>query len=455
MPRNVLIVTESFPPNGDIAARRYAGLAPHLESFGWRPWILTTHGRGSLPARIPDAQILRVGEYPHPLPPAASGTATAAPARTANTLKRFAKAVLKTAIDSTGSRLTVLIPGNHAWYRESKRRQDELLDRLPEMDAVVGCFRPAAGPMIAARFADAFGCPWIAELRDLGALLPGRRNPLAEYVNRAIERRMYRTASGFVTVSPTLARILQREYGRPSAVVYNGWDAELDSPGAIANSVTPFAGVDRAPAPGSYFYYAGLFYPHRMSSVLAVLDAMTSLPDLHFAVRSLGPESLEEQLRAETQQRGLTQRVHILPPCPPAQVNAEAASAFANLVLEELEVGDESGRGTLTGKFLKLLPLRPAVLAVARPDSDIGPILDRSGKGRLCSSAGDIRSFAIAVRAGSVGAGDPAAIEEFSMPTQAGVLAGILDATIAQSAARTVSVGTRAARNSTALGDAA
>ena len=55
--KNLWILTRDFPPKSNVAAKRFAGLAPHLESWGgvrgsWLFVILRT-GTGSYPVGYP------------------------------------------------------------------------------------------------------------------------------------------------------------------------------------------------------------------------------------------------------------------------------------------------------------------------------------------------------------------------------------------------------------------
>ncbi|MBW3539421.1 MAG: hypothetical protein KY476_04055 [Planctomycetes bacterium] len=422
MARNVLIVTESFPPTNDIAARRFGFLAPHLERHGWGAWVLTTQGEGPLPVRLPAERLFRIGRGSNTLP----RRAPAEPADRRNTVRRlrqFAWSTLRRTIDLTGSRVFSLYPANFAWRRCVENRRDEIRSWLPPIDLVIGSFMPAAAAMIAANLAHDLRVPWLADIRDLASEIPGRRNPLARGLDRLIERRLFRTAAGFLTVSPTLAELLSNVHRRAAAVIYNGWDADGEREGHAEGSAAA-KGAHQSPG----LYYAGILYPHRMAAAFAVLEAMAARPGVRWTLRSLGPAVLEDRLKREARRLNVDDRLEILSACDPTIVARESAAALANLVLEELDRRHLATRGTLTGKFLKLLPLGRPVLAVARSDSDIGPILERTATGRLCSTPAQIVDFLDAAAAAPAEfRGRRAAVAEFSMEVQAARLAGLLD----------------------------
>jgi hypothetical protein len=165
-----------------------------------------------------------------------------------------------------------------------------------------------------------------------------------------------------------------------------------------------------------------------MPAAEMILDALRLHPGVSWKVRSLGPAPLEKQLIDDARRLGVADRLEILPPADPAVIRREGDAALANVVLEEVDCREPAGRGVLTGKFLKLLPAPPAVLAVARADSDIGPILARTARGRLCSSAAAVAAFLQHVESRPDDfRGNAEVVREFSMSAQAAALARLLD----------------------------
>ena len=191
----------------------------------------------------------------------------------------------------------------------------------------------------------------------------------------------------------------------------------------------PTASVGMAPIGASYLYHAGRLYPERIPAAVLVMEALARHGESYFVLRSLGSPELDARLRREAARLDVADRVHLLPPCDPATVDAEARAAWANVVLSGLDRRHPWDRGTLTGKFLQLVALRPPVLSVARPDSDMGPILERTQKGEVCSTAGEIHEFLTKTirRTPSALSGNPREVERFSKRRQAGVFCRFLD----------------------------
>lgn len=416
MSKNVLIVSHSFPPLNNIAARRFGFLTPHLERHGWTPWVLTTESNGPLPVGISAEQVIRIGRHPQATEriesPAAHKKRLPPAARAVRGLLAHTKMQLR-AVDYTC----------FAWRRQAVERTEEVRRRLPRIDAVVGTFGPAASLWIARHFANLLGAPWAADFRDLAALRHDGRPAIARFIDRMIESRLLRGAAAITATGRLWADILERAHGIPAAVVYNGWDAEVFTAGSHNRDAVARLSGSR------YLHYAGRFYPERMKAAFTVLAALAAEPGLRLLVRSLGPPHLEKAFCDEAKRLGVRNRVHLMQPCPPAQIAAETDLAAANLVLDDVVDSFESSRGVLTGKFLELVAGRRPVLAVTQPASEMGPILAATKKGRICSTAEEIRSFLRDIEGGTVNCeGDRPEIDRYSKASQAAVLAEVLNA---------------------------
>ena len=416
MSKNVLIVSHSFPPLNNIAARRFGFLSPHLSRHGWTPWVITTESEGPLPVGIPERQIIRVGRHPQSTariesPSVGHGRRLSPPIRLARKMLASAKLQLR-AVDYTCL----------GWRREVVEKTDGIARRLPAIDAVLGTFGPAASIWIARHFSKKLAAPWVADYRDLAALRHDGRPLAARHVDRLIERRILNGAAAVTSTGRTWADILNKAYRIPAEVIYNGWDPEVFTSGEETDCVSPR---------GRYLHYAGRFYPERMQAASVVLETVALEADLKLLVRSLGPPDLEKAFLDEARRLGVMNRIHVLQPCSPALVAAEADRAVANLVLDDVADTYESSRGVLTGKFLELVARKRPVLAVTQPDSEMGPILSATKKGRVCTTVADVRGFLRDIDAGLQPAeGDAAQIDRYSKASQAAVLANLLDSLI-------------------------
>ncbi|MGB6045288.1 MAG: glycosyltransferase [Pirellulales bacterium] len=419
--KNALIFTQSFPPTNVVSARRFGYLSLHMARLGWQPWIVTMNGSGPLSLPIDETTIFRFGQHPHQT----DEGSTRGPSRTSEYLATAGKLCAR----KLGLRYSAVTPANWQWYNSVLARRRGIRLSMPKIDLVLGSYAPEHALWLARRFSEEIGAPWVADFRDLAALYAPDQRGVIRWLDRKLERSLMRSAAHITTVSPTLAEALQTTYQRPATVIFNGWDtADQDAPGCESVCDLPT---------DPYLFYAGRLYRHRMASVVLLLEALRQSPGVHFRFRSLGPTDLENEIREHAVRLGISQNVHILPPAEPAQIKIESRAALANVVVEDLGQVDRYSAGNLTGKFLKLLALEPPVICIARPDSDTGPILEQTGKGRLSHLAGDVIDF---IRAASQPrhpfVGSKTAIERFRSVEQAQNLCDLFDRIVDSSPSR-------------------
>lgn len=400
---NVLIVSYFFPPSNDIGARRFGTMASCLEKTGIHVNVLTTHSQGSLPLAIAEDQVVRVGENRQ--------KSAAVEDLTAEKLPLLIDFIRSPARNS-GFYLWSVDRTVTTWYQDIKTNIADIDSYIEKPDLIIGSFGPSAS-LWGARFLSwHFGRPWIADYRDLGALRDDKRCVLAKAIDRIIEKRLLSSASAITTVSQTLKGILANRYRKPSEVIYNGWDKEL-------NNIIHESPVNG----GNYLYYAGRFYPAQMQAIQLLLETLVDFPALTLVIRSLGPNDLNRHILMHAAGLELNDRVMLLPPCDQQIVNNEAEGARANLVVEDMSVRTKWTRGTLTGKLFELLVRTPPILAIGRPDSEIGEILQQTHKGVLCSTRNDIIKFITSIyNSNSSYLADSMAIDIFSRERQAAKL---------------------------------
>lgn len=370
--KKVLIITYSFPPLNNIAARRFGELAPYMRSLGWEPIILTTSSKGSLPIRISEKFIYRYGKHPQ-LTTKLNNEDKKSLIRSLLNLKRVLGFNLRT-IDRTYKN----------WYRYIKKNDKELLKN--KFDVILATFGPGASLFLGRYYSKKLSIPWIADFRDLGALYQDKyykQNLLARKLDLIVEKRVLSSASAITTIGNTFVNVLKKNYNKPTYMIYNGWDIEQNYGRKL----------DRK----KYLYYAGRFYPHQMKSVYMLINTLKKHKNINLVIRSLGPEPLNKKIEEFTKSVGIIDQVRILEPLEPKDVLLESQRALVNIVFEDLDKTIAWKKGVITGKLLGLLPLNPPVLAIARKDSEIGEILRDTNKGKLCSSINEIDNFLTSV----------------------------------------------------------
>lgn len=370
--KKVLIITYSFPPLNNIASRRYADISKYLESYDWEPYILTTNSTGPIDIPIPQSNIYRVSSHPQKGSQVKEESSGGGIKAEIMNLKR-----------DIGFNSRIIDRTYYNWYRQIKKMDLNSLKKQ-NFDMIIASFGPGAALFIGRFLSKKLGVPWVADFRDLGALYRDnsfKQNAIFSKIDLMIEKRILQSASMIITVSKGLKDVLERQYNKPTDVIFNGWEKQLNE-----NSSLTFERKE------PYIYYAGRFYPHQMESIHVLLRAIKG-SDLNFKIRSLGPRYLNEEIIEYAKSIGVLTKVKLLDPAEPAIVDLESTNAKINLVVEDLDKLYEWKKGTLTGKLLNLLIKSPPILAIARDDSEIDTVLKETGKGLLCSTEREVQEF--------------------------------------------------------------
>jgi glycosyltransferase involved in cell wall biosynthesis len=168
--------------------------------------------------------------------------------------------------------------------------------------------------------------PFVYDAHDLWLGRPRReRGRLAFALNQAwytvIERLLVPRAAATLTVSPPIARHLERRYGLPAVTLVPNYPEEEPVPRVRDLRSLP-EGERIAPNRPIILYLGGLMAGRGLEGLIDAV-ALTERPQLVF----LGSGQLEGLLRARAAERGIPGRVHFLPPVPPGEVVAVAGSA--------------------------------------------------------------------------------------------------------------------------------
>lgn len=373
--KKVLIVTYSFPPLNNIASRRFGEMVPFLKDNGWEPHILTTNSNGTLPTLISGDLIKRFGHHPQ------------SSLYVKNNI--YQKGILHKILNikrSLGFTFRMFDRTYFNWYKDFKEHEEELL-KDQKFDLIVASFGPGASLYIGKYLSKKYKIPWIADFRDLGALYKDKRtNVLFREIDKVIEKVILNNVSTITSIGDTFNSILYNAYQKPTYTIFNGWN-QIDS---LEGKTT----VDSKQNQSNYIYYAGRLYPHQMKSLFKLIKVLKYNKNIKLILRSLGPKDLDNKIIHFAQLEGVgSNQIELLPPVDQETVLKEAQASFANLVIEDLDNNIYWKKGTLTGKFLGLLPLHPPILAIARVDSEIGEILKKTSRGKLCSNEETIEKF--------------------------------------------------------------
>lgn len=362
--KKVLIISYNFPPLNNAAARRYGEMVSYMAKFGWEPFVLTTKNSGDLSVEISEKNIIRVGKHYQ------KGLSVDAPGvegypvflRPGYLLYKKLNFGFQS-IDKFLFSLTIPV----------LKKTDHIRKINP--DIILASYGPATPLWLGNLLSRIIKKPWIADFRDPCSL----SNYSASAVfDKFIDRLLVSSASGIITVSPSLAYILGNFYGKKTEVIFNGYKAEFP-PDRIKNKLTKDG--------KKVIYHAGSFWPCRMDSIKLLIKWLANCgrDDVELIIRSLGPKDLDAEISKYANDLNISNLVSILEPAADETVKQEATNADILTVFVDFKEDTSTGAGNITGKFLKLLPLGIPILVIGRKDSDVGKILNETQAGFMVS----------------------------------------------------------------------
>jgi glycosyltransferase involved in cell wall biosynthesis len=177
-----------------------------------------------------------------------------------------------------------------------------------------------------ARAARRLGAPFVYDAHDLWTGRPRRgRSRLyfaaSQLYFRMLEARLLPRAAAHLTVSPPIARYLERRHRLPEVTLVPNYPAA--APNVEPRDLRSLAGAEGIPVGADTILYLGALMAER--GLEGLVRAMTDLPMAHLVL--LGGGGLAPALRDLADQLAVGERVHLLSPVPSEQVVAYAASA--------------------------------------------------------------------------------------------------------------------------------
>lgn len=391
--RRLLLVSYLFPPYAGIGALRTGKLAKFLTERGWdvRALAADTHEAKSLPLEIPADHVRHTGwfEVDHALDrfvpawyrrkPAVPAGAAAEPAATGASAESGGESRLRAALRRAYVEMVRWPDNRIGWLPEAVRAGREMMrDWRP--DLIYASAPPFTSLIVADRLSRETGVPWVAELRDLWLDHPyysySRPRRLVEQV---WERRVLGRADGLVTVSRPWAERLRRKYGKPIALIMNGYVLE-DFP------ELPPAEPSRE-GPLRIVYTGHIYEGYRDPSPL--FEAIAGLGPLRDKVVCEFVGTSNEALMPLARRHGVEDRVLVRPPIPyrdslRLQMQAD--------VLLHLQWNDPREEGTISGKLFEYVAARRPVLGLGYDAGSVAAILRDQGAGIVRNDAPGIRA---------------------------------------------------------------
>ncbi|MEW5942680.1 MAG: glycosyltransferase [Pseudomonadota bacterium] len=267
---------------------------------------------------------------------------------------------------------------------------------------------PFSALRVGARLSRENGIPWVAEFRDLWSDNHAYAHPAwRRAIERHWEERLLRTAAALVTVSPPLARTLER-FGKPVWEVRNGFDPDdlRDLPPPLVTDTDTLQ-----------IAYTGNVYPGHhdvdlFCEGLARLRAMGNRVRVQVAGRNIVP--LLQAARTHGVEDWFDVRFTV------ARSEALSMQRAADVLLMFLWQGGEGG--IYTTKLFEYAGAGRPILAVGPSGSDVAHWIGSACVGACASTAADVAALLAAWHQRKREAGvlvvEPAPGHDFTRQTQ-------------------------------------
>lgn len=375
----ILLVSFFFPPYGSVGAVRTGKIAEYLTRFGHDVRVVSAREQNvptaTLPLPLDSARVTYAGWWgPRRLVDLILGRgATLGDRNAAGVQADDGSPRRGVARIAAAAKTLAYFPDAQIGWMPFALRAADVVTRNWRPDVIIASASPATSLLVAARLARRLGVPWIADLRDLWVANHAYDHPSwRRRVEERLERSVLRSAAGLVTVSAPLADSL-REFGRPVAVVTNGFDP------ADAPPVTP--SNSRAARATLEIVYTGTVYEGRQDPT-PLFEAMARIGDPRLRVRFIG--SAPSMVRALAARAGVEEQVECAPSVPHADAIREQRDADALLLLLW---NDPAQPGVFTTKIFEYLAARRPILGVGYPAGVAADLLRERDAGVVTDSA--------------------------------------------------------------------
>lgn len=276
MPR-VLVIAHLFPPIGGIGVQRALKFTQYLSEYGWSPVVLTTSDfhvatmdpslLEKVPASVPVYRTAdRMARWMARISPVSAHAAKTSENFSAKPTKRSFKQRLLPMLKTL--RNTLAIPDEQLLWAISAAFAARHVIRKEQIDCVFTTSGPNSAHLAGYLLKRWLAIPWVADFRD-----PWTDNMhfpdegVRAVVERALERRVLKTADALITVTDSFASLFKHKHPSVPAkihVIRNGVDP-ADFP-----IVTPDHHTSHQTLAGERPFtllYAGILYPKRSPEI--------------------------------------------------------------------------------------------------------------------------------------------------------------------------------------------
>ncbi len=423
MPR-VLLITYHYPPRHSAGSMRPAALAKYLPALGWDVTVFTAAlPRGVRPAgRIIETEYQsviwqwksRFGLRPdHGLYEQMNLSLPSDP-----NSRRLHHKVIDFAYSF------IAFPDEYkGWVRFAEKALAELpAEEHP--DVILSTSPPPCCNLVAASAKRLFGCPWIADFRDLWAGNLGASRQFANLFHARLEKKTLASADALVTVSAPWAKRLQERYTKkPVYTITNGFDpADFEG---VPRKLTSLFSITH-----TGYLYEGKRDPTPLFAAVRDLIAARLISKDDVRIRFYGHS--QPWMPPRVKAYGLEQLVEIHGRVPRAEALARQAESQLLLLLGW---SDPRETGQHTGKLFEYFGAGRPILAVGGVRGVVAPTLEETRTGIQVHSAEELRQVLLTAyrefkNTGSVSYNpDKRAVEQYTHEQMARKFADVLNAT--------------------------
>ena len=379
--KRVLLIAYAYPPCGEIGAIRPAGLAKYLPRFGWEPTVLTVKLPGPRPNWAPvietgDEDVLQTWKTRLGF----EGKRTLHEQLGLPVTQKRDAHLIHTKVLFAMRYLLAFPDSAKGWIPFATQALYEIKKSMT-VDAVLTTSPPVSAHMIGQKAKEMFGCPWVADLRDLWSQNLAQGNDLVRLLERSVERNTLRDADALVSVSEPWAGRLREYY--PSKSVFsitNGFDAD------------DFRPRSEALTPAFTITYTGRLYegkrdPTPLFEAIQELIQEGLLAREVVRVRFYG--SIEPWLPALVRSFGLEDVVEVAGTVSRDEALRRQRESQALLMLCWSDLRET---GQHTGKVFEYLGARRPVLAIGGSRGVVTELLEQTKSGVHVQSKEELKS---------------------------------------------------------------
>lgn len=378
--KNILIISFAYPPLAAIGARRIAMIAKELSSSGYTPYVLTAKNppqKHTLDNLISDDLVYHINwrdiwKLKYQLD------------------KLFLTRPIGKVIEYVYPFGSNTIPERRRsfWINPAIEKGMEIIEKY-DIDLIYSSYSPPASIRVASALKQATGIPWINEYRDLWTGNPylklSKRNKRKNY---NLEKSLIKNVDALVTVSEPLKEDLIKLHNKPTYVIYNGIDLDVNM--KLEDNIQ-MNNTNKVEIVYAGSIYKGKRDPLPLFEALNILKIKNPILYKKLTVNFYGP-NLMKILKKDIEILELEDVVKLNNSVSHKEVLKIQEKADILLLLGWNNKADE---GVLTGKIFEYLGMKKPILALGYKNGAIDKVLKQTNTGEIINEPKEIYKYLV------------------------------------------------------------